>query len=230
MSKITENHTITNIGLGIAKAVMQRNLITGFLQTVYDEYAGKQWQQRREKWEEKLEKEFQAIKDDIDFTKIYAIPNFAQILASAAQGAMCDLEEDKVELYVNTVINAIKKEKIENTKMHIFLNMLRNFTIFHIKILRFFNSIEEKSGKSSAYTLGIREDDRKWHEIVHQCNPELFKDKTLYDIVYSDLVNQKMLKNSYVTYATNFKTYPAKQTTVLADEFLEFITKQEQSL
>lgn len=80
MSKITENHTITNIGLGIAKAVMQRNLITGFLQTVYDEYAGKQWQQRREKWEEKLEKEFQAIKDDIDFTKIYAIPNFAQIL------------------------------------------------------------------------------------------------------------------------------------------------------
>lgn len=37
-----------------------------------------------------------------------SIPNFAQILANAAQGAMSDIEEDKVGLYVNTVINTIK--------------------------------------------------------------------------------------------------------------------------
>lgn len=225
MSKVTENYTITNIGATLVKAIMQSNPVTGFVQTIYDEYACKQWQQRREKWEETLEKEFQELKDDMDFSKIQTISNFAPILANAAQGAMCDLEEDKVKLYINVVINALKKEKINDTKTHIFLNMLRNFTLLHIKMLQFFNSIERKSGKSSAHTLGIRENDQTWHEIVQQCNPELFKDKALYHIVYDDLVNQKMLKDSYVSYTTNSKTYPAKQTTILADEFLEFISK-----
>lgn len=46
MSEATENHTITNIDAGIAKAVMHTNPITGFVQTIYDEYASRQWQQR----------------------------------------------------------------------------------------------------------------------------------------------------------------------------------------
>ena len=94
MSKVTENYTITNIGATLVKAIMQSNPVTGFVQTIYDEYACKQWQQRREKWEETLEKEFQELKDDMDFSKIQTISNFAQILANAAQGAMCDLEEE----------------------------------------------------------------------------------------------------------------------------------------
>ena len=88
MSEATENHTITNIGAGIAKAVMNSNPITGFVQTIYDEYASRQWQQRREKWEE-----------------------------------------------VFTVINTIKNEDINNTKTHIFLNLLRDCTLLHIEIL-----------------------------------------------------------------------------------------------
>lgn len=56
MSEAVENHTITNIGGGLAKAIMQSNPITGFIQTIYDEYASRQWQQRREKWEKSWKK------------------------------------------------------------------------------------------------------------------------------------------------------------------------------
>lgn len=108
MSEATENHIISNIGAGVAKAIMHSNPITGLVQTIYDEYASRQWQQRREKWEEVFEEKLKDIQNDVDFQKIMSIPNFAQILANAAQGAMSDIEEDKVGLYVNTVINTIK--------------------------------------------------------------------------------------------------------------------------
>ena len=110
MSEITENHIITNVGVGIAKAIMHSNQVTSFFQTLYDEYVARQWQQRRNKWEEVFEEKLQNIKDAIDLTKIDSIPNFAQILLSAGQGAMSDIEEDKVVLYVNTVINSIKSD------------------------------------------------------------------------------------------------------------------------
>ena len=129
MSEATENHTISNIGAGVAKAVIHTNPITGFVQTIYDEYASRQWQQRREKWEEVFEEKLKDIQNDVDFQKIISIPNFAQILANATQGAMSDIEEDKVGLYVNTVINTIKNEDINNTKTHIFLNLLRDCEI-----------------------------------------------------------------------------------------------------
>ena len=136
MSEITEDHIITNVGAGIAKAIMHSNPVTSFFQTLYDEYVLCQWQQRRNKWEEVFEEKLQNIKDEIDLTKINSIPNFAQILLSAGQGAMSDIEEDKVVLYVNTVINSIKRENIGDAQKHIFLNMLRDFTIMHIKILK----------------------------------------------------------------------------------------------
>lgn len=70
MSEAVENHTTTNIGAGFAKAIMQSNPITGFIQTIYDEYASRQWQQRREKWERVLEEKFEDIQKDIDLQKL----------------------------------------------------------------------------------------------------------------------------------------------------------------
>ena len=129
MSEITENHKITDAGAGLVKAIMNTNPITGFVQTMYDEYAGRQWQQRREKWEEVLEEKLQKLKDSVDFNKINSISNFAQILANAGQGAISDVEENKVYLYANTIINTIKNENINNIKTHIFLNMLRKYSL-----------------------------------------------------------------------------------------------------
>ena len=49
---------------------MHSNPITGLVQTIYDEYASRQWQQRREKWEEVFEEKLKDIQNDVDFQKI----------------------------------------------------------------------------------------------------------------------------------------------------------------
>ena len=221
MSEATENHTITNIGAGIAKAVMNSNPITGFVQTIYDEYASRQWQQRREKWEEVLEEKLKDIQNDVDFLKINSIPNFAQILANATQGAMSDIEEDKVGLYANTVINSIKNEEIDNTKTHIFLNMLRDFTKLHIEVLQELALLDNgihpnlRHGRDSYIKQRIREK-----------NPQLIEDIGMFRLTALELQQKGLCVVTVIDMADN-SDYDNVITTSLGQEFLQFIAEQE---
>ena len=211
MSEATENHTISNIGAGVAKAVMHSNPITGFVQTIYDEYASRQWQQRREKWEEVFEEKLKDIQNDVDFQKIMSIPNFAQILANAAQGAMSDTEEDKVGLYVNTVINTIKNEDINNTKTHIFLNLLRDCTLLHIEILKDIS----KAKPSARY-------DNSTSNLLIDLRMK-YKDNEILEAIL------KNLSENHLIY-TALKTIGPTAPTILTDlgkEFLQFISEQD---
>ena len=69
--------------------------------------------------------------------------NFASIVTSVQRNALEDVEEDKIAFYVNTIINAIKKENLQDAQKHIFLNMLRDFTLLHIEILKRLKIIQE---------------------------------------------------------------------------------------
>ena len=223
MSEATENHTITNIGAGIAKAVMNSNPITGFVQTIYDEYASRQWQQRREKWEEVFEEKLKDIQNDVDFLKINSITNFAQILANATQGAMSDIEEDKVGLYANAVINSIKNENIDNTKTHIFLNMLRDFTKLHIEVLQELALLDNgihpnlRHGRDSYIKQRIREK-----------NPQLIEDIGMFRLTALELQQKGLCVVTVIDMADN-SDYDNVITTSLGQEFLQFIAEQENS-
>lgn len=217
MSEITENHIITNVGVGIAKAIMHSNPVTSFFQTLYDEYVACQWQQRRNKWEEVFEEKLQNIKDAIDLTKIDSIPNFAQILLSAGQGAMSDIEEDKVVLYVNTVINSIKHENIDDAKKHIFLNMLRDFTIMHIKILKYIN-----------YNQIVTNYKQNTLRNINTCILDNLKsnyDEKLLNLILLDFINLNLIDYDTIVDANTGTTYYPKSLSSLGKEFLVFINE-----
>ena len=75
--------------------------------------------------------------------KMAKMSNFASIVTSVQRNALEDVEEDKIAFYVNTIINAIKKENLQDAQKHIFLNMLRDFTLLHIEILKRLKIIQE---------------------------------------------------------------------------------------
>ncbi len=190
---------------------MHSNPITGFVQTIYDEYASRQWQQRREKWEEVFEEKLKDIQNDVDFQKIMSIPNFAQILANAAQGAMSDIEEDKVGLYVNTVINTIKNEDINNTKTHIFLNLLRDCTLLHIEILTEISKAKPPTSYNNSASNLLMDLRMK------------YKDDEFLEAIL------KNLSENHLIY-TALKTIGPTAPTILTDlgkEFLQFISEQD---
>lgn len=229
MSEATENHTITNIGAGIAKAVMNSNPITGFVQTIYDEYASRQWQQRREKWEEVFEGKLKDIQNDVDFLKINSIPNFAQILANATQGAMSDIEEDKVGLYANTVINSIKNENVDNTKTHIFLNILRELSYLHLQVLKEIQSFVP----SSSFEMNQLEISDPKRRLLKQINQK-FNNNSLISIIIKNLFEKNLIEvehlvDMHMRGSIVNDEYLPQALSPLGQEFLQFIAEQEKS-
>ena len=227
MSEATENHTITNIGAGITKAVMNSNPITGFVQTIYDEYASRQWQQRREKWEEVFEKKLKDIQNDVNFLKINSIPNFAQILANATQGAMSDIEEDKVGLYANTVINSIKNENIDNTKTHIFLNILKELSYLHLQVLKEIQSFVS----SSSFEMNQFEISDPKSSLLKQINQK-FNNNSLIPIIIKNLFEKNLIEverniEMEIRGKVRKEEYLPQSLSPLGQEFFQFIAEQE---
>ena len=184
---------------------------------------------RQDKWNAEIASRIANLNAEME-QKIRETSNFASILASAQRGALEDMEEDKVGLYANAVINAIKNENIDDVKTHIFLNMLRNFTKLHIDMLYFFQNIEQNVKKQNQNKMygDVRVNNTNWFSCASKYNPETFNNSNLYDLCYAELVSQKLLKHNNIGISDHInEPYPSKQTTKLGDEFLAFITEQE---
>lgn len=219
------------IGKHVALAVLSQIPVVSAFSKFCEDFVFDSWQKRIDLWKEEVVKRLAQLDAEME-QKIRETSNFASILASAQRGALEDMEEDKVYLYANAVISAIKNEDIDNTKKHIFLNMLRDFTKLHIDILKFYSEIEEKiqvlrPGIQLDYIIGQPEN---WYNIAYKCEPELFRNKTLCMVAYEELVFRKLLKNDgrVLIYESSLNNNcPSKQTTQFADEFLAFIAERE---
>ena len=136
---------------------------------------------------------------------------------------MEDIEEDKVGLYANAVINAIKNEEIDNTKTHIFLNMLRDFTKLHIEVLQELALLDNgihpnlRHGRDSYIKQRIREK-----------NPQLIEDIGMFRLTALELQQKGLCVVTVIDMADN-SDYDNVITTSLGQEFLQFIAEQENS-
>ena len=231
MAKVKK--ALTAIGKAGLKTVADLDPVSSFFKNVYEEYTSFSAKERAEKVAKTFEDRLEKLEKEIGKQKIVETPNLASLFANAQNGALTDIEEDKIGLYANAFINAIKNESIDDTKKHIFLNMLRDFTKLHIEILKFYNEIEEKikilrPGIPFRFAIGERPE--RWYDIAYKWEPTLFQNKTLCTIAYEELVFRKLLKHNgdVLTDGTAFNICPAKQTTKFADEFLSFISEQEE--
>ena len=171
---------------------------------------------RQDKWNEEIVKKFTLLDGHFE-QKIRETSNFASILASAQRGALEDIEEDKVALYVNAVINSIKNEKINDTKKHIFLNILRDCTLLHIEVLK---EILKSKGPKLLPTYG-------GFSIENPLLLDLrmkFEDHELLEAVL------KNLSEYHLTYTSLNKMGQMQPTTItdLGKEFLAFIEEIKQ--
>ena len=171
-----------------------------------------------------LEKVFQ---QDQEFEeRMRSKTNFASILGTVYHSAVTDVEEDKVPLYANALINAINDESLENAKVHIFLNFLRDFSILHIEVLRYFSSrhAETYSIQQHMNSFHIRSQEDVMLDIIRKGNPSIAQDKYLLNTVMNDLHTKGLLKFSSLSDLHRLGlSINQTITTQLGDEFLEFI-------
>lgn len=211
---------------GILAALSQVPIISAF-STFYSEFVSSNWQERTEKTQEELINKFSKLDEQFE-EKIRERSNFASLLGTAYQSALTDIEENKIPLYINSLINAIKNEDIDNTKVHIFLNFLKDFTLLHIQILTFFKAVHCGDYQLSLNSFGMVSKRELNADIIKTARPELIQDIDLFETIMDDLYSKNLITlNNLASIDTNYlrqgQGIYSKFTTPLGDEFLEFI-------
>ena len=206
---------IKKIGKNGALAILSQIPVVSGFSKFFEDFVQDCWQERIDLWKKEVVERLAKLDTEME-QKIRDASNFASILASAQRGALEDIEKDKVALYANAVINAIKNEDINNTKKHIFLNMLRDFTSLHIGVLT--DISHSKGPRIIMNTKGIYAE----NDLV----PELrknYKDKELLEAIL------KSLSEHHLVYTVSGKMGSTEPTTItdLGKEFLAFIENQE---
>lgn len=203
------------IGKNVALALLSQVPFVSAFSKFCEDFVQDEWQERMDLWKEEVVKRLAQLDVEME-QKIRETSNFASILASAQRGALEDIEKDKVTLYANAVINAIKNENIDDTKKHIFLNILRDFTLWHIDVLK--EIALSKGPKIFVRSNGIYSENHILSDLRTS-----FKDKELLEAVI------KNLSENHLTYAVSDKFGSTEPTMItdLGKEFLAFIAEQE---
>lgn len=210
------------IGKNVALAVLSQFPVVSAFSKFCEDYVQDGWQERIDLWKEEVTKRLAQLDAEME-QKIRETSNFASILASAQRGALEDMEEDKVALYANAVINAIKNEDIDNTKKHIFLNMLRDFTKLHIEILGALCQCQ-KDNNNYVTTQGR---DAYVLKYLRDAYPDLTADTIILKTVLQDLENKYLCYISSTPYAEMNELVDRKLVSTIVPEFLAFIAEQE---
>lgn len=202
-----------NIGKCGTLALLSQIPVVSAFSKFCEDFVHSSWQERIDAWQKEVVKQFSELDTDME-QKIRETSNFASLLASTQRAALEDPEEDKLSLYVSSVINAIKNEKFTDVKKHIFLNFLRDFSLLHIQVLQFI-STEDKP------RIDVRPNGLYVHTDLHRNLHRQFKDKDTVKVIISDLANRMLIYT-----VSNDREKPT-EITDLGLEFLNFIMEQE---
>lgn len=206
---------VAKIGKNAALAILSQIPVASAFSKFFEDFVQESWQERINLWKEEVIKRLAQLDAEME-QKIRETTNFANILASAQRGALEDIEEDKVALYANAVINAIKNESSNDTKKHIFLNILRDCTLLHIEVLK-----EISTSKGPIVTIRPN--------VFYSENPLFlnlrmkYKDKDLLEVIIKSLSENHLI---YIAAGRIGATEPTIITD-LGKEFLAFIAEQE---
>ena len=178
---------------------------------------------RQEEWMEAIAKRIDE-QDEAFAEKIRNTQNFASLFANAQNGALTDIEADKVGLYANAFINATKNEKMEDTKKHIFLNMLREFTVLHIRILDSLKRFEDE--KTNGRTFSAVDNKPEFFDNV---SPEIKNNIFCRQIIKNFYDNGLIYADRVIDSSDGSDKINPTGLTPLGKEFLDFISEQEET-
>ena len=198
-----------------AKTVLSAIPCGSLITNVYDAVKGGCLEKRRVKWQEIVEERLSNIEKTLE--EIGTNEAFTTTLVKATEVAMKTASEEKIEYLANAVLNSVETQ-LEEEKMIIFLSLIDQYTVSHIKILDYFNNPKKYGADASNYIMGSPKD------ILFQKLPEL---KTpLFNKMFKDLYQDGKVTSDSLDCTMTGSGMVAKRTSALGDDFLNFIIKK----
>lgn len=198
-----------------AKTVLSAIPCGALITNVFDAVKGGCLEKRKIKWQETVEKRLTTIEKTLE--EIGNNESFTTTLVKATEVAMKTASDEKIEYLANAVLNSAEIS-LEEEKMIIFLSLLDQYTVSHIKILDYFNNPKKYGADASNYMMGSPKD------ILFQKLPEL--NTPLFNKMFKDLYQDGMVTSDSLNGTMTGSGMVAKRTSALGDEFLNFIIKK----
>lgn len=179
--------------------------------------------QRRNEWMNQVADKLKELeqKSKIDFNALKHNQQFIDVILHASSLAIKTSEQEKILALKNAVINTALDEQPNSTKIQVFLNLIDNFTIWHIKILHFFDDPKEWFAKAQQTPPNLMIG--SMHRVLIEAYPELKKESELLNLIWRDLHNAGLHNSSELKATMSGDSVLSRRTSKLGKEFLDFI-------
>jgi len=184
-------------------------------------------EKRRNQWINEIGEKLKLLeeKHKIDFSDLSKNDVFIDVVIQTTQNAIKTSEKEKLILYRNVLINTAIGEAPEQSEIHIFINLLADFTTWHIRILKFFDYPKDWFDKNKVQTPKYQY--ASLSGILYSAFPELKDKEDFCNLIWNDLYRVGFHRsgsfNGMMTGSSLFNSI----TTAFGKRFLDFINEYE---
>lgn len=180
---------------------------------------------RRQRWMNEVAERLKDLEEShkLNFNNLLHNDHFLDTIIQATSLAIKTSEEEKIHALKNAVINTALTEAPDKTKCQIFLNLVDRFTVWHIKILQFFDNPKlwfAKTGQTPQNSLM-----GNMLHVLQTAFPTLHGQSELVDVIWRDLQDAGFHQTTGLRTSMTGDGTLAERTTNLGKEFLHFISE-----
>ena len=180
-------------------------------------------EKRRQAWMNEIADRIKALEGKgINLEGLSQNEQFIDTILQATAFAIKTSDQEKLDALKNAVVNVALQEAPDKSKSQVFLALIDRFTVWHIKILSFFDNPKawfEKAGKKppTSYMGSMS-------GVLTTAFPGLAAEEELVNVIWDELHAVGFHRSSGLKTMMSGDGALAERTTSLGKEFIQFIT------
>jgi hypothetical protein len=184
-------------------------------------------EKRRDDWMKEIGERLRGLENSgvIDLQTLSNNPKFIDAVLQATSFALKTSDQEKISAFQNAIVNTAIGEAPDQTVSQIFLNLIDNFTSWHVKILHLFDDPAEwfkNQNKSlpNYMAAGLT-------NVVTEAFPILKNQSELLDLIWSDLKRAGLHNSGSLNTMMSGSGLLASRITPLGKSFLRYISSDK---
>lgn len=186
-------------------------------------------EKRREVWMLEVGERLQALEKQrqIKLESLSENDIFVDTVLKISSEALKTSEREKLKYFKNAIVNTAVSPNPDISEINIFVRLITEFTIWHIKILKLFDNPEE------CYRINEKEFAQysmvSLSKILFRAYPILYARQDFCDLIWADLGRWGLHNTSDLKTGVSASGLKSSRTTELGKKFLLFIEDQADS-
>ena len=184
-------------------------------------------ERRREKWMEEIGNKIKDLEGNrqLDLDSLQDNELFLDVVLQTTQQALKTSQQEKLEYYKNAIINTAIGEHPDISEIQIFLNLISDYTVWHVKILKLFDNPTNWFEKNSLTVPNFMS--ASLSSILEIAFPELKGKTDFYNLIWDDLHRAGLHKTGGLQTMMSSSGLMVARTSDFGKRFLDFIEKRE---